>query len=231
MGRKSISRSNDSSPRTGTPRPARRLGMLGAALVLWLGLSGGFGGNAAHAAPPPATYPRLLPLQVSTPDQPTASASASNAQNARASTSQTQVTKAGKAAPIISVRLTNPGTEAPHSRLRVILHEKSHRPGAGSHELTPDNVKVEVQEQGAWKPVMLEMVDGGVMGAIGTEGVAAHKERHRRGGFAIPAGFDKTWRLRVTIGHPGTYSVVLAISPDNGSRHLAQPAHHVIEVQ
>lgn len=69
------------------------------------------------------------------------------------------------------------------------------------------------------------------MGAIGAESVAVHRERHKRGGFAIPAGFSRTWQLRVTFGLPGTYSLVVAVSPDNGSRHLAQPAHSVIEVQ
>jgi hypothetical protein len=75
------------------------------------------------------------------------------------------------------------------------------------------------------------MVEGGVMGAIGTEGVAVHEERHRRGGFAIPAGLNKTWQLRVTFDEPGTYTLVSAISPNNGSRHLAEPAHSIIEVK
>lgn len=131
----------------------------------------------------------------------------------------------------VSVSLLNPGTEAPNARLRLIIHDKDHRDAGGRRELSPDNVKVEVDEGGSWKPVRLGLVGGGVMGAIGTEGVAAHRERHRRGGFAIPAKLNKTWQLRVTFDLPGTYTLVSAVSPDNGSRHLAQPAHSIIEVK
>ena len=158
---------------------------------------------------PPDTHPPMLPLQLIAP--PTA--------------------RAGTPLVGVSVSLVNPGSDAPNARLRLIVHDKDYR-HAGSHrELSPDNVKVEVQEGGTWKPVTLGMVGGGVMGAIGTEGVAAHQERHRRGGFAIPARLNKTWQLRVTFALPGTYSLVSAVSPDNGSRHLAQPAHSIIEVQ
>jgi len=131
----------------------------------------------------------------------------------------------------VSVSLDNPGTDAPNSRLRLIIHETNMRHGAGHRGLSPENVKVEVQEGGSWKTVQLGMVEGGVMGAIGTEGVAVHEERHRRGGFAIPAGLNKTWQLRVTFDEPGTYTLVSAISPNNGSRHLAEPAHSIIEVK
>jgi hypothetical protein len=160
-------------------------------------------------AAPPESYPRMLPLQLIAPP-----------------TAQAGIPLVG-----VSVSLLNPGAEAPNARLRLIIHDKDHRDAGGYRELSPDNVKIEVQEGGAWKPVLLGMVEGGVMGAIGTEGVAAHQERHRRGGFAIPAGLNKTWQLRVTFGLPGTYSLVSAVSPDNGSQHLAQPAHSIIEVQ
>ncbi|HUX91223.1 MAG TPA: hypothetical protein VMV48_11110 [Gallionellaceae bacterium] len=163
----------------------------------------------AEAAASTKPDPRMLVLQLIAPP-----------------TAQAGVTLVG-----ISVSLLNPGTEAPNARLRLIIHDKDHRSAVGHRELSPDNVKVEVQEGGAWKPVILGMVEGGVMGAIGTEGVASHRERHRRGGFAIPAGLNKTWQLRLTFGLPGTYSLVSAVSPDNGSRHLAQPAHTIIEVQ
>lgn len=207
---------------------ARNAALLAATLLALMAL----GSSGAAVAAAPVTYPRLLPLQVSTPAQAqTTQAQTGQARTTQAQTATGQVAKAGKAGSVINVRLTNPGAEAPNARLRVIIHDKDHQHGAGSHELSPDNVKVEVQESGSWKSVLLEMVDGGVMGAIGVEGVAAHRERHKRGGFAIPAGFDKTWPLRVTFAIPGTYSVVVAVSPDNGSRHLAQPAHHIIEVQ
>ena len=164
---------------------------------------------APAKAAPPAPSPRMLALQLSAP-----------------ATAQAGIPLVG-----VSVSLLNPGTEAPNARLRLIIHDKDHRHAAGNRELSPDNVKVEVEEGQSWKPVLLGMVEGGVMGAIGTEGVAAHRQRHKRGGFAIPAGLNKTWQLRVTFGLPGTYTLVSAVSPDNGSRHLAQPAHSIIEVK
>ncbi len=103
------------------------------------------------------------------------------------------------------------------------------QPG-GRPALSPDNITVEVLEGGIWKPVLLGTVEGGVMGAIGAEGVA-HHERYSRDGFAIPAGLDKTWQLRVTISRPGTYSVRSECLPDSGSTHLSQPAHSIIVVQ
>jgi hypothetical protein len=114
--------------------------------------------------------------------------------------------------------------------LRLIIHDKNYHPGEGRHELGPDNVKLEVLEGKSWKPVLLGSVENGVMGAIGAEGQTAHFERYKRGGFAIPEGLNKTWQLRLTLSLPGTYSLVAAVSPDNGSRHLAQPAHSIIEV-
>jgi hypothetical protein len=161
-------------------------------------------------ANPREPYERLLPLELSAP----------------------ATARAGEPLVGISVRLQNPGAEAPSSRLRVIIHEKDQGPG-GHHELNPDNVKVEVLEGGLWKPVLLGITDGGVMGAIGSEGLAQaqHRERHERGGFAVGGGFNKKWPLRVTFGLRGTYTLLVAVSPDNGSRHLAQPAHSTIEVQ
>ena len=168
-----------------------------------------YGGGSPPNVAPLQPYPRLLPLQLSAPP-----------------TAQAGIPLVG-----ISVSLHNPGDAAPNARLRLIIHEKDHS-HAGDHiALSPDNVKVEVLEEGAWKPVILGMVSGGVLGAIGTEGGGAHSERHERGGFAIPAGFNKTWQLRVTFSVPGIYSLVTAVSPDNGSTHLAQPAHSIIEVQ
>lgn len=167
------------------------------------------GGEPPPNVAPLKPYPRLLPLQLIAPP-----------------TAQTGIPLDG-----VSVSLQNPGDAAPNARLRLIIHDKDRVHAAGHPALSSDNVKVEVLEEGAWKPVILGMVAGGVMGAIGTEGVTEHRERHERNGFAIPAGFNKTWQLRVTFSVPGTYSLVTSVSPDNGSRHLAQPAHSVIEVQ
>jgi len=166
-------------------------------------------GERPSKAPPLKPYPRLLPLQLIAP--PTA--------------------QAGRPLVGISVSLLNPGDEAPNARLRLIIHDKDHRDAGDHRELRPDNVKIEVQEEGVWKPVLLGMVEEGVLGAIGAEGVTAHRERHQRGGFAIPAGLNKTWQLRMPFNLPGTYTLVAAVSPDNGSRHLAQPAHSSIVVE
>ncbi len=167
-----------------------------------------YGGESPPNVVPLKPYPRLLPLQLSVP--PTA--------------------QAGIPLTGVSVSLRNPGNEAPNSRLRLIIHDKDHH-AVGHHGLSLEDVKVEVLEEGVWKPVLLGVVSGGVMGAIGTEGVSAHRERHERNGFALPAGLNKTWQLRLTFSVPGIYTFVAAVSPDNGSRHLAQPAHSIIEVQ
>lgn len=160
-------------------------------------------------AAPLQPYPRLLPLQLSAP--PTA--------------------QAGKPIVGVSISLHNPGDTAPSARLRLIIHDNDYGQASAHQELSPANVKVEVLEHGAWIPVVLGEVEGSVMGAIGATGVSAHRERHQRGGFAVPAGMNKTWQLRLTFNIPGTYSLVAAVSPDNGSRHLAQPVHSIIEVQ
>lgn len=159
--------------------------------------------NAAAIKP----TPRLLPLQLIAPP----------------------AVKAGTPFVGVSVNLSNPGDAAPNSMLRLIVHEKGL--AGGRHGLSSANVKVEVLENGAWVPVLLSMVEGNVMGAIGPEGVTAHSERYKPGGFQIPAGLNKTWQLRLTINLPGTYTLVAAVSPDSGSTHLAQPAHVVIVVQ
>lgn len=160
--------------------------------------------------PQPLTpSPHLLPLQLIAP--PTA--------------------EAGIPLVGVSVNLLNPGDAAPDASLRLIIHEKDHRHYGDRNELSPDTIKVEVLEEGSWKPVLLRMVNEAVMGAIGTEGVTTHRELYKHGGFAIPAGLNKTWPLRVTFSLPGTYSLIVAVSPDNGSTHLAQPAHSIIVVQ
>ena len=168
-----------------------------------------YGDESPHKAAPLKPYPRLLPLQLTIPP-----------------TAQTDIPLIG-----VSVSLKNPGNAAPNARLRLIIHDKDHAHAGGHHGLSPDSVKIEVLEEGTWKPVLLGVVSGGVLGAIGTEGGTAHRERHERNGFAIPAGMNKTWQLRLTFSEPGIYTFVAAVSPDNGSRHLAQPAHSIIEVQ
>lgn len=188
----------------------RLVASLAVTVMALVGGGGSEWGVQSANANPREPYERLLPLELSAPAK----------------------ARAGQPLVGISVRLHNPGAEAPNSRLRLIIHEKDHGPG-GHHELNPDNVKVEVLEGGLWKPVLLGITDGGVMGAIGSEEVAQaqHRERHKRGGFEIREGFNKRWPLRVTFGLPGTYTLLVAVSPDNGSRHLAQPAHADIEVQ
>lgn len=189
---------------------SRRIASLTVAVLALVGGGGGEWGVRSANANPREPYDRLLPLELSAPAK----------------------ARAGQPLVGISVRLHNPGADAPDARLRLIIHEQDQGAG-GHHELNPDNVKVEVLEGGLWKPVLLGITDGGVMGAIGNEvvGQAQHRERHKRGGFEIREGFNKRWPLRVTFGLPGTYTLLVAVSPDNGSRHLAQPAHSTIEVQ
>jgi hypothetical protein len=116
----------------------------------------------------------------------------------------------------ITVKLNNPGEEAPGSRLRIFIHDGEDR------ELRLEDFKVEVHEGNVWNEVQLEAIDGGVMGAIGADG-QPHKEHHKRGGFTIGKQKNKVWQLRVTFRKAGRYSMVMAVSPDNGATHLAQP--------
>lgn len=117
----------------------------------------------------------------------------------------------------ISVRLVNPGLSAPASRLRLFVHDEEDR------ELGVDDIKIDVREGNSWSEVKVEMIDGGVMGAIGEKG-KPQNVAHKRGGFTIDAKVTNVWQLRVTFRLPGRYSLVAAVSPDNGETHLAQPA-------
>lgn len=132
--------------------------------------------------------------------------------------------QAGKALNGVNIRLVNLSNRLPDARIRLLIH------GDEDHEVNPDTIKVEVQENGGWKSLPFELIDEGVMAAIGAEG-GGHKERHKSGGFAIGSGMNKIWRLRMTFGTPGTYQVVAAVSDDNGRTHLAQPQHTDIEVK
>lgn len=163
--------------------------------------------NKHHRKQPPLKpYPRLLPLSLVTPT----------------------TAMAGSTFEGISVNLRNPGHSAPNARLRLLLHTTDHRNFSDRPRLSPDDVKLEMFEKGVWKPVELGAVESGVMGAIGYR---EQKERYHRGGFSIPSGFNKTWQLRLTIRIPGSYTLVAAVSPDNGSRHISKPAHSIIVVQ
>lgn len=186
----------------------RRMKISGLLFIIFFSISA-----VAYGAPPSEAplkpYPRLLPFQLVAP-----------------STVQAGIPFDG-----VSISLNNPGQAAPDARLRLIIHEQVHGHAGAQHGLSPDNVKIEVLQNGTWVPVVLGVADESVMGVIGPEGVTAHRKRYGRGGFAIPPGLNKTWQLRMTFSLPGTYSLVAAVSPDNGSRHLAQPAHSIIDVQ
>ncbi|MFU8788781.1 MAG: hypothetical protein ACNA7G_07110 [Methylobacter sp.] len=128
----------------------------------------------------------------------------------------------GKPSIEVNVHLINPAAARQDARLRLFIHDGAER------NIQHGDINIEVQEKGSWVAIPLELIDGGIMGAIGNEGTG-HKDRHRRGGFTIPNHWNKLWRLRITLGLPGTYSLVAAVSPDNGNVHLAQPAHVTLE--
>lgn len=118
----------------------------------------------------------------------------------------------------INVRLINQDSvEASASRLRLFIHDDQ------ATDLRVADVKLDVQEGNEWKPLPLEQVDGGVMAVISSAGLP-HTEHHKRGGFPINQKSIKEWRLRATLAQPGHYSLVVAVSPNNGGTHLAQPA-------
>ena len=116
----------------------------------------------------------------------------------------------------IVVRLINKGLPTRSSRLRLFVHDGADR------DLKPGDISVAIKEGNTWKEVELETIDGGFMGAIGEAG-KIHGNPHQRGGFDIGDKVTLVWQLRVTFLLPGHYSLVAAVSPDNGSTHLAQP--------
>jgi hypothetical protein len=122
----------------------------------------------------------------------------------------------------INVQLLNSGLAVRDSRLRVFVHDGLDR-AVGAND-----IKIDVLESGSWKPVQVEMIDGGVMGAIGAAG-EGHKDRHKSGGFAIGNKANKVWQLRITFGLKGKYTIVTAVSPDNGATQLAQPVSLNVE--
>ncbi|MFM8340719.1 MAG: hypothetical protein ACKN9F_00695 [Methylomonas sp.] len=123
----------------------------------------------------------------------------------------------------ITVKLVNQdATDAPASRLRVFVHDELDR------DLKVGDIKIDVLEGGDWQALSLEPIDGGVMAAIGSAGLL-HDNYHEKGGFPIDKKTIKEWRLRVTLALAGHYSLVVAVSPDNGSTHLAPPASLKLE--
>lgn len=123
----------------------------------------------------------------------------------------------------IAVRLVNQDqNDAPASRLRLFIHDEQER------ELQVGDISVDIQEGGEWLPLPLEPIDGGVMAAIGSAGLP-HDQYHDKGGFSIDKKTIKEWQLRITLIMAGHYSLVAAVSPDNGSTHLVQPANLELE--
>lgn len=123
----------------------------------------------------------------------------------------------------IKVKLVNQdATDAPASRLRLFIHDELDR------DLQASDIKIDVLEGSDWQALSLEPIDGGVMAAIGSAGLP-HDDNHEKGGFSIDKKTIKEWRLRVTLALAGHYSVVVAVSPDNGSTHLAKPASLKLE--
>ena len=130
--------------------------------------------------------------------------------------------QAGQPLDAVTVRLVNPGAATADSRLRVFVHDREDR------EIGINDIKIDIQEGNTWNNVKVEAIDGGVMGAVGAPG-KPHDQIHNHGGFHITHHVTKIWQLRLTFRLPGLYSVVAAISPDNGATHLAQPAKLSIE--
>lgn len=123
----------------------------------------------------------------------------------------------------IDVKLVNQeSNDAPASRLRLLIHDELDR------DLQAGDIAIDILEAGDWQALPLEPIDGGVMAAIGSAGLP-HDEYHEKGGFSIDKKTIKEWHFRVTLALEGHYLVVVAVSPDNGSTHLAQPASLELE--
>jgi hypothetical protein len=154
----------------------------------------------------------------------TSGAQTTGVQISRPQTSGPQMAQTGVPLSGINVRLVNTGAVRQDARLRILIHPD----GADHSDLQVADIKVDVLEGTSWVPVPLKPIDDGVMGAIGAEG-SGHKELYRRGGFAIPAKLNRVWQLRITLRLPGIYTMVTAISPDNGNTYLAQPSFITLE--
>ncbi|POZ49860.1 hypothetical protein [Methylovulum psychrotolerans] len=116
----------------------------------------------------------------------------------------------------INVHLVNPSLALRDSRLRLIVHDGMER------SVGPDDIKIDVLENNQWQPILVELIDEGVIGAIGAPG-EVHNDPHKGGGFSIGNKANSTWQLRVTFRSSGHYTMVMSVSPDNGETQLAQP--------
>jgi hypothetical protein len=130
---------------------------------------------------------------------------------------------AGKPMDNVEINLVNPGKEAVDSRLRLFIHDLEDR------EVQTNDIKIEIREKQGWRQLSVEVIDGGVMTSIGKEG-NKDNENHKKGGFHINKNANQVWQIRLTFRLPGQYTLVVAVSPDNGSSHLAKPANMKIEV-
>lgn len=130
--------------------------------------------------------------------------------------------QAGKPMDTIEVRLINSGKEAANSRLRLFIHDQEDR------EVQTDDIKIDLLEKKGWRHVSAEVIDGGIMTAIGAAG-DKNNENHKKGGFHISKNATQHWQIRLTFRLPGRYTLVAGVSPDNGSTHLAKPASMKIE--
>ncbi len=128
----------------------------------------------------------------------------------------------GKSTDNIEVRLVNPGKAAADSRLRVFIHDQQDR------DIQTNDIKIELLDKAGWRPLSVEAIDGGVMVAIGAAG-DKHHENHKKGGFGISSKATQVWQIRLTLRLMGQYTLVVAVSPDNGATHLAKPASMKIE--
>jgi hypothetical protein len=72
-------------------------------------------------------------------------------------------------------------------------------------------------------------IDTAIEAAKGIGAGKSYQGSHQRGGFAIGKNANIQWRLQLTFAVAGRYSVVMAVSPDNGSTHLAQPISFNVE--
>lgn len=127
-----------------------------------------------------------------------------------------QYAEVGQALEAITLQLVNPGPPLPNARLRIFIHDEADR------ALTKEAIKIDVKEDDSWREIKIEPIDDGVMGAISSAG-KPHDQAHQQGGFAIAAKQSQVWQLRVTFQLPGRYLWVVALSPNNGADHLAQP--------
>ncbi|GAB6141631.1 hypothetical protein JCM14076_23600 [Methylosoma difficile] len=133
-----------------------------------------------------------------------------------------EIVQSGKPIDTVEVRLVNPGKETADSRLRLFIHDKDDR------EIQASDINIDIREKKGWRQLSVEIIDGGVMAAIGEEG-DTDNEHHKKGGFPINKNATQVWQIRLTFRLPGQYTLVVAVSPNNGSTHLAKPASMKIE--